>query len=200
MATTFLKVKNNAESTLASDISDAATSLTVASSEGAKFPSTFPFPISIDDEIIKVGARSGDTLSSLTRGQEGTSAVAHSSGASVELRITAEQMSDIHTAVNTLEDASHVLNVTTITSNATLTSSQTVVLCDASSGAITVTLPAASGNDGRHYHIKKIDSSGNAVTIDGNGSETIDGETTQAVAVQYNSIQIVCDGSEWHIL
>jgi hypothetical protein len=93
-----------------------------------------------------------------------------------------------------------VLNVTTITSNATLTTSQTVVLCDASSGAITVTLPAASGNDGRHYHIKKIDSSGNAVTIDGNGSETIDGETTQAIAVQYNSIQLVCDGSVWHIL
>lgn len=93
-----------------------------------------------------------------------------------------------------------VLNVTTITSNATLTTSQTVVLCDASSGAITVTLPAASGNDGRHYHIKKIDSSGNAVTIDGNGSETVDGETTQAIAVQYNSIQLVCDGSVWHIL
>jgi hypothetical protein len=93
-----------------------------------------------------------------------------------------------------------VLNVTTITSDDTLTTSQTVVLCDASSGAITVTLPAASGNDGRHYHVKKIDSSGNAVTIDGNGSETIDGETTQVITMQYNSINIVCDGSAWYIL
>lgn len=93
-----------------------------------------------------------------------------------------------------------ILNVTTITVDATLTTSQTVVLCDASGGAITVTLPAASGNAGRHYHIKKIDSSGNAVTIEGDGSETIDGKTTQAIAVQYNSINIVCDGSEWHIL
>lgn len=107
MATTFLQVKNNAESTLASDITDVATSLTVAGGEGSKFPSVFPFHISIDDEIIKVGARSGDTLSSLTRAQEGTSAAAHSSGAGVELRITAQQMSDVHTAVNTLEDASH---------------------------------------------------------------------------------------------
>ncbi len=93
-----------------------------------------------------------------------------------------------------------VLNVTTITTSTTLTTSQTVVLCNAASGAITVTLPTAVGNDGRHYHIKKIDSSGNAVTIDGDGSETIDGETTQVIAAQYNSINIVSDGSAWHIL
>jgi len=43
---------NNAMSSLASDITDIATSLTVATGEGALFPSTYPFPITIDDEIL----------------------------------------------------------------------------------------------------------------------------------------------------
>lgn len=93
-----------------------------------------------------------------------------------------------------------VLNVATITSSATLTTSHTVVLCDATSGAITVTLPTAVGNDGRHYHIKKIDSSGNAVTIDGDGSETIDDGATAVIGVQYECVTVVSDGTEWWVL
>ncbi len=75
-----------------------------------------------------------------------------------------------------------------------------VILCDASGGAFTVTLPAASGATGRVYHIKKTDSSTNAVTVDGNASETIDGGTTATIAAQFESIMIVCDGSNWHII
>lgn len=95
---------------------------------------------------------------------------------------------------------SGVLTVHTITADATLTASQTVILCDASTGAITVTLPAASANGGRRYFIKKIDSSAAAVTIDGNASETIDGDLTVVVRLRYRTVLIVCDGSNWHIL
>ena len=103
MATAFLVPKNNAESTLDGAINNSVQTLNVAAGEGSKFPSTFPFVISIGDEIIKVEARSTDTLSSLTRAQEGTSAAAHSDGATVEGRVTASQLSDIHTAIATLE-------------------------------------------------------------------------------------------------
>lgn len=72
----------------------------------------------------------------------------------------------------------------------TLTSEVGYLRCDASGGAMTVNLPAAIGN-GRLVTIKKIDSSGNAVTIDGSGSETIDGATTYALAAQYNSVQMI---------
>lgn len=75
-----------------------------------------------------------------------------------------------------------------------------VITCDASGGAFTVTLPAASGVAGRIYHIKKTDSSGNAVTVDGNSGETIDGALTQVINVQYDSMMIICDGSNWHII
>ncbi len=95
---------------------------------------------------------------------------------------------------------SGVLNVTSITGDTTLTISETVVLCDATAGAITVTLPAASGNTGRRFFIKKIDSSANSVTIEGSGSETIDDGMTAIVDSQYETLAIVCDGSMWHVI
>lgn len=75
-----------------------------------------------------------------------------------------------------------------------------VITCDASGGAFSINLPAASGAARRIYHIKKIDSSGNAVTVDGNAGETIDGDTTKIISRQYDSMMISCDGSNWHIL
>jgi len=76
-----------------------------------------------------------------------------------------------------------------------------VILCDASGGAFTVTLPEATGGaDGRVFHIKKVDASANAVTVDGHAAETIDGAATQALSAQYDSIMLVSDGTEWWIL
>jgi len=108
MSTTFLVPKNDASSTLASGISDSDASLTVASGEGAKFPSTYPFNIRIKDEILQCTNRSTDTLT-VTRAQEGTTAVAHASGKAVELVITAKAVSDLNTAVNSLESNQHLV-------------------------------------------------------------------------------------------
>jgi hypothetical protein len=75
------------------------------------------------------------------------------------------------------------------------------ILCDATSGAITLTLPAAASNTGRLYFIKKTDAGANAVTVDGNASETIDGATTiVALGNQNEAILIVCNGTAWFIL
>ena len=73
------------------------------------------------------------------------------------------------------------------------------ITVDASGGSRTITLYAASSNSGRQVKVKKIDSSANTVTIDGNSSETIDGATTQVISAQYTSLSLVCDGSNWHI-
>src|SRR5262245_12103934 len=76
------QLANNAASTLTAAIPDAvATSLTVAN--GTVFPASGNFRIIVDNELMIVGARSGNTLSSLTRGAEGTTAVAHTNGAAV---------------------------------------------------------------------------------------------------------------------
>ena len=105
--TTFLEVTNNAVSRLLNGISNFATTLDVLASDGPLYPSLFPFHISIDDEIIEVGARSGDTLSSLIRGQEGTTQAAHSKDAKVELKVTAAMLQKYQTSLESLEASPH---------------------------------------------------------------------------------------------
>lgn len=75
-----------------------------------------------------------------------------------------------------------------------------VILVDATGGPITVTLPALLGMDGRLYSVKKTDASANAVTVDGNSSDTIDGAATSSLASQYDSITVVAGPTEWNIL
>ncbi len=80
------------------------------------------------------------------------------------------------------------------------TEAGTIYLVDATAGAITATLPAAAtAAAGFAVTIKKVDSSTNIVTIDGDGAETIDGATTLTVTAQYAAVTVVSDGSEWHV-
>ena len=64
----------------------------------------------------------------------------------------------------------------------------------------TVTLPTAADNAGRVITIKKVDSGTGIVTVDGEGSETIDGLTTRVCYFQYDFMTVQCDGSNWHII
>lgn len=78
---------------------------------------------------------------------------------------------------------------------------RSLILADASGGAFTVTLPLGSNVfAGFSLTIEKSDSSGNAVTVDGNGSETIDGAATRVLSVQYEAVKFMWDGSEWKAL
>lgn len=89
-------------------------------------------------------------------------------------------------------------SLTTISSTTTLGASHGYVLCNAAGGAFTVNLPAATTR--YRFHVKKIDSSVNAVTLDAAGSDTIQGSGTVALAAQYNSRTIYSDGSGvWYI-
>lgn len=72
------------------------------------------------------------------------------------------------------------------------------VRVDASGGAITVTLPPV-GVVGRPVGIMKSDSSVNAVTIDGSGSETIEGSATQSLPAQFDSMLLRDNGTSWDI-
>ena len=102
MATSFLVVKNRAFSKLAAALTDSALTVDVTAGDGALFPSTYPFHITIDDEILAVTNRATDTLT-FTRAAQSTSAAAHSSGGRIFLNITAKSITDLNTAVNTLE-------------------------------------------------------------------------------------------------
>lgn len=86
------------------------------------------------------------------------------------------------------------------TANYTITANDTVILGDATSGNVTITLPLASIASGYRFCIKKSDSSANSVIIARSGSDTIDGSTSATVSVQYVSLTVVSDGSNWYII
>ncbi len=69
---------------------------------------------------------------------------------------------------------------------------------DCTANTFTVTLPTAVGITGRQCIIKN--SGTGVITVDGNGSETIDGQTTWALPAQYDSITIMSDGANWKII
>lgn len=84
-------IGNNYATTLAADVTDVATSLTVSSITGV--PSV-QFRIVIGDEIMVVTAVVGTTFT-VTRGAEGTTAAAHTSGDVVAHVLTKEGI-DLH--------------------------------------------------------------------------------------------------------
>ncbi len=85
------------------------------------------------------------------------------------------------------------------TSSYTLTANDGTVTADATSGAITLTLPAVSGCNGRIYVLKRLNSGANAVTVAANAAETIDGANTVTLGSQYSTliIQGNADGTAW---
>jgi len=111
--------------------------------------------------------------------------------------------------VNNIQVTMHTSTIKTMTSSVdtvtktadyTLVALNSVVLCDATTASFTITLPTAVGVEGKYYTIKKIDVSVNTVTVDGAGSETIDGEITQIIQNKNVSITIVSNGANWLII
>jgi len=78
---------NNAQSTLAGELAQGATTLTVVSA--AKFPTVPQFRVIIDSEIVLVTAVAGAVFTG-TRGAEGTTDVLHGAGSLVTLIETEE--------------------------------------------------------------------------------------------------------------
>ena len=90
------------------------------------------------------------------------------------------------------------------TSTYTATIYDDVILCN---GTFTVNLYDAGGltdevgskvNAGRRLVIKNVGTG--TITVDGSGSQTIDGATTKDLSNQYDVVEIISDGSNWHII
>lgn len=112
---------NQAYSTLASVITNVATTLTVATGEGARFPSPTggdTFDVTLENaalsyEVVSCTARSGDVLT-IVRAQQGTAAAAWAAGDRVELRLTRD-------ALNNFADDTVPIWLTTQTTDMTAT-------------------------------------------------------------------------------
>lgn len=122
MTLTNYKTTNNASSTLASGIGAGATSLVCATGQGGRFPSTFPFLITIEKtvadvvtkrEIVKVTNRSSDAftivrsagycLASDSATTQTNTAQSFDSGDVISLRLTGEIIDDVNAELSRLE-------------------------------------------------------------------------------------------------
>ncbi len=91
--------------------------------------------------------------------------------------------------------------VLTVTADTTLGAADAIVLADATSGAVTVTLPDAAGAlEVEVVVVKRTSSGANAVTVATTGSQTIDGASTQTLSNQYDALVVASDGADWHIV
>lgn len=81
----------------------------------------------------------------------------------------------------------------------TTTPQDSTLLVDATAGAITATLHPAALHAGRELTVIKTDSSTNAVTVDGDGAETINGNATFRISPQYGQVTLVSNGLAWFI-
>lgn len=85
----------------------------------------------------------------------------------------------------------------------TVTDDDAVILCNTGGGNITVNLPAGSNYPGRKLYFKKT-AEANLLTLDGNGAELIDNETTLVIGTDGGdfdrAVQIVSNGSGWEIV
>jgi hypothetical protein len=91
-----------ARTTLASGIDDTVTTVEVVAVSG--WPASFPYTLIIDqdtvnEEVVSVTNRSGTTLT-VTRGEDGTSAVAHDAGAAVNHGVSARDFDEPNAFIN----------------------------------------------------------------------------------------------------
>ena len=122
---TIAGVSSGLSTTLSAAITSTATSLTLVSGTNfgnttgkfARTTDTTPrFYIKIDDEIMYYEAISTTSVTSLVRAQEGTTAAAHSSGATVEFfqlhKVPLSQVNKTHTSIANIDLDSYSVTLT----------------------------------------------------------------------------------------
>ncbi len=99
------------------------------------------------------------------------------------------------------DNISYTLRVVAATT--TLTQTDSVLSVEVPTANVTVNLHAvAAVPPGRTYIVKRDATATFTVTLDGSGSETINGATTRAVgaAGTAGACVIISDGGEWHVI
>ncbi len=91
------------------------------------------------------------------------------------------------------------ITITTSDLSSGSTTGNTLVKCDATAGSYTYAVPTAVGKSNEMYSIIKIDASTNVVTVDPNGSETMNGASTYRLERRYQGINLISDGANWSI-
>lgn len=114
--------------------------------------------------------------------------------------ILSRSLAIIRASIASLEQnisAPNISNITVANTPYTALSGDYLIDVDASGGAVTIYLPFYV-NSKREISICKKDSSGNAVTVNGN-SKSINGSATSSIGTQYMMKTYIYTGTEWRI-
>jgi len=115
-ATTFFSFENMAQTTIAEDLTTGELDITVATGDGAEFPSSGQFIVTLYTldttgavdayELVLIDSRSSDvlTVNASGRGYESSGAQTWSDGDYIMVSITKASLTAIHTAINNLEN------------------------------------------------------------------------------------------------
>lgn len=106
-----------------------------------------------------------------------------------------DQNIELTELVTTGTAGSSTTNVDTYTGTTTLTTENSLVLVNASSGSVIVNLLPAAACTGQEFDIIKMDSSGNGAVITPTGSELINGSASYSLTTQYQSTRIRSTGT-----
>lgn len=125
-------------------------------------------------------------------------------------------MSTISTAITTIASTDTIsASRSTINTNTTLRHSMNVraiadadspytwqegddcVLVTSTAAIVTLNLPAAASAANRTIMVFLKTDTGGGCTIDGSGAEQINGSSTYSLLTKYDSVRLLCDGTEW---
>ena len=116
----------------------------------------------------------------------------------IGLGASEDDLASLEARVAALEVVTQAAQVS-VTTTAILSAASQYVFADASGGGFTITLPAVA--DLIRIDVKKVDTSTNVITIDGNGAETIDGAASIALTGTLNpSVTLIGYSGEWWIV
>jgi hypothetical protein len=124
-----------------------------------------------------------------------------------QAQVNAESATDVFVAPSTLGQwylqkgsSAVVIDVVSISSSTTISPTrETLYLIDTTGSGFTVFLPTAAGKTGLRVHLCKT-ATANTLTIDANGSETINGSLTAPIYKQNEVLTIVSDGTNWRVI
>ncbi len=135
-------------------------------------------------------------------GQSGVVVLAKSDIGLGNIDNTADTAKPVSTAQQAALDAkvSILASVSAKTANYTLTANDVTVTFDATSAALTATLPTAVGVSGKSYLIKRKNTNNNNVTVATTSSQTIDYGSVYALTTPQAFVRVQSDGANWLVV
>lgn len=115
------------------------------------------------------------------------------------VRLDQEYLRQVVFTLNQAIDNSNTLRPRAVDADTDVIASDGVLLVDATSAAVTLTLPDPREMYAKEFVAVKVDSSGNAMELDA-GSSTINGSATQSTSTQWGKFRLYSDGEQYYLV